>query len=69
MGSLSDDSAPMTIANTPNFEKMHAVVEIMAIKSDRVFALNRCDDCHQKAGKGIYDDDTVFIPGYGYYTD
>lgn len=69
MGSLSDDSVPITITDIANFEKMHAVVEIMPRKSDKIFPLYRCDDCHQKAREGIYDDDTVFIPGYGYYTD
>ena len=69
MGSLSDDSVPITITDIANFEKMHAVIEIMPRKSDKIFPLNRCDDCHQKAREGIYDDDTVFIPGYGYYTD
>lgn len=24
-----------------------------------------CDDCHQKAKEGIFDDDTVSIPDYG----
>ena len=69
IGSLSSDSVPITITDIANFEKMHAVIEVMPRKSDKIFPLNRCDDCHQKAREGIYDDDTVFIPGYGYYTD
>ncbi|MBT6616074.1 MAG: cytochrome C, partial [Deltaproteobacteria bacterium] len=31
--------------------------------------LSNCTSCHKEAEKGIFDDDTVLIPGYGRWDD
>ena len=69
MVSLADNEAPLRITNVPYIRrKHHEVYEKVVKKSNEVKSLSFCDKCHRKAAEGIYDDDTVIIPGYGKWT-
>ena len=69
MNSLDEGAAPLRIIEIPYIkQKHHEVVEEVVEKSDKIKSLSFCDKCHQKAKEGIYDDDTVVIPGYGNWT-
>jgi len=67
--SIPKDEAPMRITKVPYIkEKHHEVTEEVLATSTKIKTLSFCDKCHQLAEKGIYDDDTVVIPGYGTWT-
>ena len=68
MASLKD-ATPLRITEVPYIQRAHHEVPARLIKkNDKVKSLSYCDACHQKADKGIYDDDTVSIPGHGAWT-
>jgi len=69
MVSLSENEAPLRITEVKYIRrKHHEVYDEVVKKSKKVKSLSFCDKCHQKAAEGIYDDDTVLIPGYGRWT-
>ena len=68
MASLKGET-PSRITDVPYIRRKHHEIPARLIKpNDKVKSLSYCDACHQQAGKGIYDDDTVNIPGYGQWT-
>ena len=68
MASLSGET-PLRITEVPYIRRKHHEIPARLIKpNDKVKSLSYCDACHQQADKGIYDDDTVSIPGYGQWT-
>ena len=69
MSTLDADVTPIRITEVPYFkDKHHEVAEDIDIKKSKVKSFSNCDKCHQKAEKGIFDDDTVMIPDHGYWT-
>ena len=67
MASLPEGAAPLRITETPYIKSKHEeVYEDVVSKSDKINSLSYCDKCHQKAKDGDFDDDSVYIPGYGY---
>lgn len=67
MASLQDGDAPMRITEVPYIKSKHEeVYEDVIEKSKKVKSLSYCDKCHQKAKDAIFDDDTVYITGFGY---
>lgn len=69
MWSLDDGMAPLRITEVPYIKEKHEeVAEDIDIKKSKVKSFANCDKCHQKAGQGIFDDDTVMIPDHGYWT-
>jgi hypothetical protein len=69
MSTLNKDDAPMRITNVPYIKaKHHEVNEEVIDKSGKIKSLSYCDKCHQRAEEGVFDDDTVLIPGHGYWT-
>lgn len=68
MNSLQGD-APLRITEVPYFKHAHHEIgEDMYKGNPDVKSLSYCNRCHQEADKGIYDDDTVMIPGHGNWT-
>lgn len=64
MASLDSDMTPSRITDVPYIKQKHADLPDRLIKQNsKVKSLSFCDKCHQKAAEGIYDDDTVSIPG------
>lgn len=69
MASLGDNPPPLRITKVPYIHDKHEEVYEEVVKhSKKIKSMSLCDDCHQKAKEGIFDDDTVVIPGYGRWT-
>jgi len=69
MSTLGDDVTPLRITEVPYIkEKHHQVDEDIDVKTSKVKSFSNCDKCHQEADNAIFDDDTVMIPGHGYWT-
>ncbi len=66
MASLNKGQTPLRITDTPYIKEKHAEIPASWIKDNpKVGSLSACNNCHKKADQGIYDEDTVFIPGHG----
>ena len=61
--SLDTDASPLRITEVPYIKEKHSDIPENLIKQAKVKSLSFCNKCHTKAEKGIYDDDTVDIPG------
>lgn len=62
--SLKGDEAPLRITEVPYIRRKHADIPDKDITgNDQVRSLSYCDNCHRRAARGIYDEDTVEIPG------
>lgn len=69
MYSLREDKAPLRIIETPYMKGKHEKIPAKLVKDNpKVKSLSQCDKCHVKADQAIFDDDTVAIPGHGYWT-
>lgn len=69
MASLKEGDAPLRITETPYIHDKHENLDSKLVKDNpKVKSLSFCSKCHQKAEKGVFDDDTVVIPGHGTYT-
>lgn len=70
MASLRDDQAPLRITEVPYIHDKHEEIPAALITANpKVKSLSFCNRCHRKADAGIYDDDTVVIPGHGRWDD
>jgi len=71
MRSLRDGSTPMRITDVPYIKRKHSEIPASLIKGNmKVRSLSNCTRCHTQAkDKGIFDSDTVFIPGHGEWND
>jgi len=66
MASLDDNRYPNRITETPYIKEKHEDIPTKLVHDNAgVKSLSYCNNCHKKADKGIYDDDTVYIPGHG----
>ncbi|MCF6218657.1 MAG: diheme cytochrome c [Gammaproteobacteria bacterium] len=69
IASLGESEAPLRITDVPYIKrKHHDIPDDLIAGNEKVKSLSFCDACHQKADEGIYDDDTVAIPGHGNWT-
>jgi len=71
MHSLSADETPLRITEIRYMKRKHSEIPERMIKGNKkVRSLSYCLKCHTEAEeKGVFDDDTVFIPGYGLWDD
>lgn len=68
--SLRDDEAPLKISEVPYIKRKHSEIPARMIADNKkVRFLGNCNACHTEAAKGSYDDDTVYIPNFGYWND
>ncbi len=68
MASL-DGEAPLRIIEIPYIKSRHSEIPANLVKENpKVKSLSQCQRCHQEIEQGSYDDDSVFIPGHGYWT-
>lgn len=66
MASLPDEAAPLRITEIPYIKEKHGEIPQELIAGNPlVKSLSNCNQCHTRAERGIYDDDTVFIKGHG----
>lgn len=67
---FADKSAPLRISETAYFRDEHDDVPMRLVRDNpEVGSFAQCDQCHQRADKGDFDDDNVRIPGYGRWDD
>lgn len=68
--SLRDDQTPLKISEVPYIKRKHSEIPARMITGNKgVRFLGNCNACHTKAAEGSYDDETVFIPNFGYWDD
>ncbi|MDQ6993877.1 MAG: diheme cytochrome c [Mariprofundus sp.] len=69
--SIPQLAAPLRITEVPYIKRKHSEIPARLIKGNKkVRSLSNCARCHTQAeDKGVFDDDTVFIKGYGVWDD
>ena len=67
---LSADEAPMRITHLPYFKRKHGEIPARLVTGNaRVRSISNCEACHTQAARGVFEEDTVKIPGYGRWDD
>ena len=68
--SINKEDAPIRITETPYFKHEHNEIPARLIKgNEQVKSLSNCNACHSKAEQGLFDEDSINIPGYGRWDD
>jgi hypothetical protein len=61
---------PLRITETGSFMKEHdEIPKKMVTGNPEVKSFSNCQACHRDADKGLFDEHTVSIPGYGVWED
>ena len=70
MKQISRSEIPLRITETKYIKNKHRKIpEKLIAGNDEIESLSNCNSCHKESDKGIFDDDTVIIPGYGQWDD
>jgi hypothetical protein len=68
--SIPDDVTLLRITEVPYFKRKHKPLTDKYVKNNpKVKSLINCNKCHREIDKGIFDDDTILIPNYGYWSE
>lgn len=68
--SIRRDEIPLRISEIKYIRDKHRKIPLKLVtENTEVESFSNCDSCHLEAEKGIFDDDTVSIPGYGKWDD
>lgn len=64
---IASSDTPLRITDTPFFKRKHDEVPASRVTGNpQVGSFSQCQACHgQAAQRGVFDEDTVDIPGYG----
>jgi len=63
-------STPLRISTLPYIRRQHDEIPSRYIKNNpQVKSLSNCVACHQGAERGVFNEDSVRIPGYGRWDD
>ncbi len=62
IASIPGSSTPIRITDVPYIQKKHRELGKDIFKRTSIGSFANCMACHQKADKGIYEDDDVVIP-------
>jgi len=63
--SVRRDERPLRITETRYIKRKHEDIQRKMIQDNpKVRSLSYCNNCHMRAADGVYDDDTVRIPGF-----
>jgi len=63
-------NAPLRITDTVYFRRQHGEIPIRMVRNNpEIGSFSRCGVCHSGANEGIYDEDSVRIPGMGRWDD
>jgi len=66
----AEGDAPIRITDIKYIKRIHhEIPEKMITGNDKVKSLSQCNACHTQADTGVFDDDTVHIPGYEDWDD
>lgn len=64
--STKPDEIPERVSETRYIRRKHMKIpDHMVEGNDKIKSLAYCDACHTKTDEGIFDDDSVYIKGYG----
>jgi hypothetical protein len=64
------DVVELRITNVPYIKRKHKDLKDKHVKfNPKVKSMINCNACHRSIDKGIFDDDTVLIPNFGYWSD
>ena len=67
--SIPDDVVELRITEVPYIKRKHKPMTDKYVKNNpKVKSLINCNKCHREIDKGIFDDDTILIPNYGYWS-
>jgi len=68
--SIRHVDTPLRITKTPFFEHKHREIPVrMVADNAKVRSFSNCLACHSMAAKGVFDEDSVRIPGFGRWED
>jgi len=68
--SLPDDKVELRITEVPYIKRKHKVLKDKHVKfNPKVKSLINCNACHRDIDKGIFDDGTILIPNFGYWSE
>jgi hypothetical protein len=68
--SIRHVDTPLRITKTPFFEHKHREVPARMVSGNaKVRSFSNCLACHSMAEKGVFDEDSVRIPGFGSWED
>lgn len=70
MRRLSANDAPLRITHLPYFKRKHRELPTRLVAGNaRVRSISNCQACHTQAARGVFEEDTAKIPGYGRWDD
>jgi len=68
--SIPDGKVELRITEVPYIKRKHKPMTDKYVKNNpKVKSMINCNACHRAIDKGIFDDDTVLIPNYGYWSE
>jgi len=68
--SIPENATPLRISETAYFKHAHEDVTARFVKENpKVRSFSNCNACHTQSAQGIFDDDTVRIPGHGWWVN
>ena len=68
--SLTPEQVPLRISETPYIKRKHREIPARLITGNKeVRSMSNCQACHRSADKGIFNEHSVNIPGYGRWDD
>ncbi|MDQ7003933.1 MAG: cytochrome C [Ghiorsea sp.] len=68
--SIPDGVTLLRITEVPYIKRKHKPMTDKYVKNNpKVKSLINCNACHRQIDKGIFDDDTILIPNYGYWSE
>lgn len=69
MQSIDADKTPIRISEVPFIKRRHEEVPKEWVKDNpKVKSFSFCDKCHRRIKEGVFEEDSVLIPGHGYWT-
>ncbi|MEJ2362770.1 MAG: diheme cytochrome c [Gammaproteobacteria bacterium] len=68
--SIPQDQTPLRISTLPYIQRRHHELPARLVTGNpQVKSLSNCIACHRGAERGVFNEDTVRIPGYGRWDD
>ena len=68
--SIPADVTELRITKVPYIKRKHKDLKDKHVKlNPKVKSMINCNKCHRQIDKGIFDDDTVLIPNFGYWSE
>lgn len=68
--SLTPQQVPLRISETPYIKRKHREIPARLITGNKeVRSMSNCQACHRSTDKGIFNEHSVKIPGYGRWDD